>query len=223
MPVSCCCSSQGSLLRRGERVPLAFVLGSTVLSSAAFLLCTLRIAYAPLFAAVGLAIVGGCIARKAWRIESTEALVPLPRWWKVLLFCAFAVYGVYTFVHALAPETSPDGTAYHLGTVGRYFRNGGFDWYTTNFYANLPAGVEMLFLYAYSFGRHSATALVHWQFLVALPWLILNCGRRFGLPVPAAIAALLVFMTPIVLVDGSSAYVDVAKVSHRFRHVLRRQ
>ena len=126
------------------------------------------------------------------------------------------MYGLFTFAHALAPERSPDGTAYHLGVVGRYFRNGGFDWYTTNFYANLPMGMEMLFLFAYAFGRHSAAALIHWQFLIVLPWLILNCGRRFHVPAAGAIAALLVFMSPVVGIDGSSAYVDIAMAAAAF-------
>jgi hypothetical protein len=37
-------------------------------------------------------------------------------------------------------------------------------------YAQLSQGIELLFLMAFSFGRHSAAALVHYAFLLALTW-----------------------------------------------------
>jgi hypothetical protein len=77
-------------------------------------------------------------------------------------------------------------------------------------YACLSQGAEMLFLFAFAFGRHSAAALVHFSFLLALPWAMLCYGRRFGFPVPAMAAALLVYLSPVVGADGASAYNDVA-------------
>lgn len=73
----------------------------------------------------------------------------------------FTVYLAAYFTNAMTPERSPDGTAYHLGLVARYLREHGFRRITTNMYANLSQGVEMLYLFAFAFGRHSAAALVH--------------------------------------------------------------
>ena len=45
------------------------------------------------------------------------------------------------------------------GYVQRYVDQHGFGRIVTSMYANLPLGVEMLFLFAFSLGRHSAAAL----------------------------------------------------------------
>ncbi|MDZ4802213.1 MAG: glycosyltransferase family 39 protein [Bryobacteraceae bacterium] len=195
--------------RAGEVFPIGFLLGSAALNLAVFLSLTFWVAGPGWFAVLGAGAIGACLFTRAWRIPTDPSPV-VPTLWRRILGVSLLVYGTFTFFHAMAPEISPDGVAYHLGTVGRYFRNGGFDWYTTDMYANLPMGVEMLFLFAYSFGRHSAAALVHWQFLMVLPFVVLAIGRRFDLPKTGAIAALLTFLSPVVLLDGASAYVDVA-------------
>jgi len=69
----------------------------------------------------------------------------------------------------LGPEYSPDGTAYHLGLVARYLREHHFPVITTNFYASFPEALEMLFLFAFSVGRHSAAATFHLLFLSPAP------------------------------------------------------
>ena len=80
----------------------------------------------------------------------------------------------------MAPEISPDGSTYHLGLVGRYIRERGFHRITTSMYANLSQGVEMLFVPPFAFGRHSAAAMVHFAFLLALPLAIALYARRAG-------------------------------------------
>jgi hypothetical protein len=197
-------------LHRHEIVPLAYLLGSALLSTAVFLLAAAFLARPWSFGLLGVGLIVTALYKRAWPVDSGVELARVPLWWKLLFAAGLAMYGVFTLVHAWAPEASPDGTTYHLGTVARIFRQGGFEWYTHNMYANLPMGVEMLFLFAYSFGRHSAAALVHWQFYFILPFLILNLGRRFGIPSAGACAALLAFASPVAAVDGASAYVDVA-------------
>ena len=66
--------------------------------------------------------------------------------------------------YALAPETSPDGMMYHLGLPNLYLQAHGIVRITTTFYATLSQGMEMLFLFAFAFGRHSAAASVHYLF-----------------------------------------------------------
>ena len=127
-----------------------------------------------------------------------------------------ALYVVLYLSNAMAPEASPDGAGYHLGLVARYLREHGFVRITDNLYAAMPAGVEMLFLFAFAFGRHSAAALVHFAFLAALVWQVFSYGRRSGFPVAGACAALLVFASPVVGIDGTSAYNDVAVAAIAF-------
>ena len=81
---------------------------------------------------------------------------------------------------------------------------------TSSMYANLPQGMEMLFLFAFSFGKHSAATLVHFAFLCALPWMMLSYGRRFGMVRPFVLGAMLVFLSPVVGATGTSASNDAA-------------
>src|SRR4029078_2767387 len=108
-----------------------------------------------------------------------------------------ALFLVLYFLHALAPEISHDGSPYHLGVVARYLREHGFVPVTTNMYAGLPQGMEMLFLLAFSFGRNSAAALVHFAFLVALAGAMILYSRRFREEMPGLCAAVLVFASPV--------------------------
>ncbi|MEO8130577.1 MAG: hypothetical protein ABI822_25980, partial [Bryobacteraceae bacterium] len=105
---------------------------------------------------------------------------------------------------------SPDGITYHLGIVSHYYQWHGFRQISTSMYANLSQGMEMLFLFAFAFGRHSSAALVHFAFLMSLPLLMMRYARRFELGFAGVFGALLVFLSPIVGIDGSSAYTDVA-------------
>lgn len=205
-----CLQWLGLRLYRGEVILIGFLLGSTVLSTGVFLMLSLWIARPWWFAVVGTAAIGACLWRRSWRVSAGAAPHVVPVFWRRVFLTGLIVCGSYTFLHAMAPESSPDGVAYHLAMVGRYFRAGGFEWYTGNMYANMPMGADLLFLYAYAFGRHSAAALVHWQFLILLPLLLLACGRRFGFARAGAVAGLLVVFSPVVAVDGASAYVDVA-------------
>ncbi len=201
-------------LARAERAALAFVLGSACYSLVLFLLCALHLAYTGAFAAL---FIAAGIA--AWRLRKKSpgaALPGLPRRWTWFFGLLFGAYAVVYLVNALAPEMSPDGAAYHLPLVARSLRAHGFERITWNFYASLPQGIELLFLPAFALGRDSAAAMVHFLFLLDLPLLMFCHGRRFGFPVPAAAAAFLVFASPLVGLDGTSAYVDVAAAAVLF-------
>jgi len=196
-------------LYRQEEYVFAFVTGSACLSLLTFLLCAVGAARKGIFLAIGICVLAVAVWRGAHK-PSGEPLPPIPGSWKWLFACVFTVFGVLYFFHAMAPEMSPDGASYHLGLVSRYLRARGFERITTNMYANLSQGVEMLFLFAFAFGRHSAAALTHFAFLVTLPLAMLCYSRRFGFPVAGVCGSLLVFASPIVGMDGSVAYNDVA-------------
>ncbi|MGE5489102.1 MAG: discoidin domain-containing protein [bacterium] len=197
-------------LRRPEQWFFAFVAGSACLSLQVFLFAAVGLVRTPVFLVTGLATIAGAVMAFRRGLPSGGSLPPLPRAWRGGFFLLLTAFGVYYSCTALAPEASPDGSSYHLGYVARWAQAHGFYRVTTDMYAWLSAGAEMLFLYAFAFGRHSAAALTHFCFYLALPLGMVCYGRRFGVPRAAATGALLVFMSPIVGFDGSTAYVDVA-------------
>ena len=226
-------------LDRWEQWLFGFVLGGVLVSNLPFLLCTVNLARKGVFLVAGLLILGAMwrtallprdrVLPSSDREGAVASGLPLPYgrgsvWafllssdrkgavplWSWLLIAAGSAYTILYFFNALAPEISPDGSTYHLGLVARYLREHGFHRITTNMYASLSQGMEMLFLFAFAFGRHSAAALVHFAFLLALPIAIILYARRIE-QLPAGICAgLFVFASPVVGIDGISAYVDVA-------------
>lgn len=199
----------GASLRRQEEWTLGFVLGAACLNLLVFCTLALGVARKGVFLALGVAILGAAVWRGAHR-QASESLPPLSTGAKKLFWTVFVAFTLFYFLAAMSPETSPDGSSYHLGLVARYLRQHGFGHITTNMYANVSQGVEMLFTFAFAFGKHSAAALVHFTFLVALAFLILNYGRRIGRPWTGVGAALLVYASPVAGIAGTSAYNDVA-------------
>ncbi|MCX6633624.1 MAG: hypothetical protein NT090_00795, partial [Acidobacteria bacterium] len=211
------CMAAGSLLLRllplrlyrQEQRLFAFLIGSACLSLLVFVLAAAQLARGTVFLAAGVLLIGlalWCGAHRAWG----DSLPPLSRFWNALFLAVFAVFGTLYFFNAMAPEISPDGSAYHLGLVNLYLNHGGLYPLETCLYANLSQGMEMLFLFAFPFGRHSAAALMHFAFLLTLPLAMLAYSRRFGFPAAGVTGALLVFASPAAGIDGSSACNDVA-------------
>lgn len=196
-------------LYREEEFPLAFLAGAPLLSLAVFLLAAARLVYDGVFLVLGAAVLVWAWRERLLR-RAGEALPPLPRPWRLLGFPLFALFGLLYFCHAMAPEMSPDGSTYHLGLVGRYYRAHGFERITTHMYANLSQGVEMLYLFAYAFGRHSSAALVHFAFLAALASAMVSYAKRFGFPAAGLAGAAFFFFSPVAGMDGTTAYNDVA-------------
>ena len=95
-------------------------------------------------------------------------------WTNSSFLLAFILYFILYFFNSMAPEASFDGSRYHLALAGRYLRDHGFHRITNNMYASLSQGVEMLYLWAFAFGQHSAAAMVHFAFLVALVWQMIS-------------------------------------------------
>jgi len=189
-----------------ERWPLAFVLGSAVLSGIVFLLCVVHQARKGVFLAIGIAAF-----LAVWRTKSApkEPFLALKRGLKALFLALFVPLSALYLVNAMAPEMSPDGSSYHLSWVAKYASNHGFTPPTT-IYGMLSQGVELLFLVAFVFGQHSAAAMVHLAFLFNLIALIVCFGRRIKKPNSGLGAAIFVFASPVVGIDGSSAYNDMA-------------
>ncbi len=211
------CWSLGSLMvsllrvswTRTERHLYSFLLGAPFLSLIVLLLGAAHAANRFSFLAVALLCAGAAWWRRGKR-AAEDHLDPLPAAWKYALLAVGVWFGGYYLVHALAPPVSPDAIEYHLGFVNLYDRAGGLLALPESLYAQLSQGLEMLFWFAFAFGRHSAAKLVHLAYLFALFLLLVEHGRRIGRPALGAAAAMLVFVTPVVGSDGATAYNDVA-------------
>ena len=214
-----------SLLRDScEDLALRFVAGAAALSIAVFCLCAAQLAYPLVFALLGAAGLFPLSRRNRsltfaapMRFQSRERKRAVAGdFLNRLILLIFSLYFLLYFFNSMAPEASFDGSRYHLALAGRYLRDHGFHRITNNMYASLSQGVEMLYLWAFAFGQHSAAAMVHFAFLLALVWQMYRYGRRMGLPLAGACGALLVFASPVVGVDGTSAYNDVAVAAIAF-------
>jgi hypothetical protein len=192
-----------------ERRLLAFVAGSACLSAIMFVLSAAKLIYPAVLLALGAAIIGYAAYAGAFR-SAGKAFPPLPPLWRWIFVAAFAAFTWYGFFNALAPEHSSDGMAYHLSEVRIYQQAHGFPPMLTDMYARLSQGVEMLFLFAFEFGKHSAATLVHYCFLIALVFLVLSYGRRIERPAVGVAGAIFTYSCPVVLRDASVAYIDVA-------------
>jgi hypothetical protein len=209
----------GARLRRDEKFPLAFVLGAAVLHLAIFAVMALHIAYRPVLTALLAACVAAALVTGDWRLPPSQAApreTPLPRAIGYLFSLIAAAFTVLYLFNAWAPEISPDGSGYHLTLVALYLKAHGFKPVPTNVYSTLSGGVDILFVPAFAIGKHSAAALTHFAFLIALALAVLSYGRRIGRPLAGAAAALLVYLSPTVGVGGTSAYIDVAVAAIAF-------
>ena len=171
------------------------------MSGLIFAMCALQVISTATLVVLALVLVAASfsVIRPVWTM-------PRATWWWI----PFAVFGAWYFVNALAPETSADGTFYHLAFPMRYLEHGGFYRVTTNFYANLSQGIEMLFLMAFAVGKHSAGALTHLAFLFALAAGMVAYGKFIKKPTAGWLAALIVFTSPVIGWDATVAYNDVA-------------
>ncbi len=198
----------GAKLQRAEAFPLAFVLGASCVHLAVFAILAAHIGYKPVWWILLGSLIVAAFSKRTKRVDAA----PFIRWgWLWILFAAiFAVFTVLYLANAWAPETSADGTAYHLTIVAKYLRSHGFVLIGTSMYASLSEGVEMLYEPAFAIGRHSAAALVHFAFMIALAWAMLAYGLRIGKPWVGAAGALMMYVSPVVGRDGTTAYIDVA-------------
>ncbi|HTT61919.1 MAG TPA: glycosyltransferase family 39 protein [Bryobacteraceae bacterium] len=193
---------------------LTLALGAAVESTLVFLLLLGRVGHRATFIALGAV----CLALFWWKGRGAARLTGEPATPRADTFSrrlagvVLAFYAALYLINALAPELEPDARMYHLGLTSEYVRLGGFP-YRIGFHEMLPQGLEMLFVPAFAFGRHSAARLVHCAFLLATVPLMLGIGRRLKLPDIATLAAaVLYFCAPVTGITGTSAYTDAGEV-----------
>jgi hypothetical protein len=203
------------VLRRAEQFPLSFVLGASCLHLAVFAILTFHVAYWPVLVTLLVLSIAAVAWKRAWRLRGpakrrlNSGMDPLSMQLKIVWSVIFALFTAIYLATAWAPEMSPDGSGYHLGFVARYLREHGFVFIPNNFYSSLSEGVELLFIPAFAIGRHSAAALVHLGFFISCCLAIFAYGRRIGKPWAGAAGSLFFYLSPVVGIDGSSAYIDL--------------
>jgi hypothetical protein len=203
-------------LTRLEEFLFAFFSGCACFSLLIFLLTALHGAYTPVFVAAGLVAIAVWLKGFGHSRAGYETVAPIPKLWLALAIGLCLPYTLLYVSHALAPEYSYDGYMYHLALVGTYFREHHFRVIRTNMYASLPEGLEMLYLAAFSIGRHSAAATTHLLLFFATAIAIVSFGLRFQVAKAAIAAMVLFYLAPIVGYDGCVSYNDVALAGATF-------
>jgi hypothetical protein len=201
-------------LRRIEQRVYSLLLGAAVTSLVIWCVGMLHALYRGVFAGLFVVSIAGAfaISRRGPNAEIPGSLT-WSRWQRTLFFCIYFTFGLSYLLVALAPEASPDGSCYHLGLVSRALRQHAFTPLFTNSYTGMPQGAESIYLIAFAFGGHSAAALVHYAYWMLLPWIVLCLFQRMNRPSAGVVAAILLFTSPLVAMDGTSAYVDVFLMS----------
>jgi len=194
--------------RRAEHELLSIAVGSVLLSELIFVLCCFQLATATMFLAIFATVVCLTVCLNCFRNWPRLYLPRLDR--LTLIFgLIYLSYSSYYLVVSLMPEVSPDGSTYHLGNVARWNSDHGFVKFTGSIYSNLSQGCELLFLFAFSIGRHSAASVLTCLYLLSLPLLFVCFGSRFNFHWQYSSAGILLFVSPVVGAAGTSAYNDV--------------
>src|SRR5258708_25076739 len=104
---------------------------------------------------------------------------------------AVSILAILYLFSAMVPEANPGDLTQLLSTLDRAhgFQRG---------VSVTPQGMDLLFLYAFAFGRHSAAALVDLGLLISLTLLVLCYGRRIGHPAAGAAGAIFTYASPVI-------------------------
>ncbi|HEV2688117.1 MAG TPA: hypothetical protein VGV35_06170, partial [Bryobacteraceae bacterium] len=169
--------SLGMLLIRGlrrsrydlEERLFSVIIGSVYLSAIVFFLCAAHLARKSVFLAIGLSIILLAVRFGAYRIRG-EMFPPMPRVWKWIFISIFVAVTVFYVFKALAPQPFADPVTQRLSLVDRAH---GF---VPNPGIARPRIAELLLLFAFAIGRHSAAELVNLALLATLSLLVLSFG-----------------------------------------------
>lgn len=226
---ACCCTltslSIGLAVLRALRSPLnrleclciGYILGAAVVSTCTLAISLLMLARKGVFLAITALSLPLLVSGIKWALgRPAFSAKAIPWFMRAILALGFLGYTSLYIRQAFTPDTSGDAMAYHLGLVNLWNHAHGMR-SMPDMYAGMPQGMEMLFLFAFTIGRHSAADLIHLTFLMVLPLLMTLYGARFGFRNGSEVmAALIVYATPLVGWDGAVAYNDVALATVTF-------
>jgi 4-amino-4-deoxy-L-arabinose transferase-like glycosyltransferase len=199
----------------GEQVIFATLTGFLVVSYSCFALA-LAGAYRPFAVAVLIAILcaAGAVAAAG---ERTTAMSPVDAEavgesapWLMLGLVSIG----FAFIAALAPEKEYDALWYHLN-LPRVWLSAGQPVDLIEEYVSLyPLTWELVFGAGLVLGGVTAAKLLHFVCLPLLAVVVARAARRYVHGASAAIAGALVVVTPTMVWEAGTAYVDVALALH---------
>jgi 4-amino-4-deoxy-L-arabinose transferase-like glycosyltransferase len=202
----------GSVL---ERVVFATVTGFLLLSY-----CSLALALAGLYRPAGVAVLVAILCFAGAAASAGERPAPLPPVDGEALaeaspWLALSMVSVsFALVAALAPEKEYDALWYHLN-LPRLWLTAGHPVDVVEEYVSLyPMTWELLFGAGLVFGGATAAKLLHFVCLPLLAAVVAQGARRFVDSRVAMVAAAFVVLTPTMVWEAGTAYVDIALALH---------
>ena len=161
-------------------------------------------------ALVGIVAAGGLAgAVLIWRARPRIPRPPRGHLDRALLLL-IAAAGLFALIGALAPEVEYDALWYHLALPQHALRAGRLVDLPCVFPSFYPLGTELVFGYGLALGGAVTAKLVHFGFGVLLVLATYDLGARLATRRVGLIAAAVLALTPTVLWEATTAYVDLA-------------
>lgn len=156
----------------GEFIVFRLALGLGIIAYVTLLAAALGVLHLYLFVAV---LVGGVLLF----LREMAAFKGLTIRFKWSFFgCVLLAFGVVNFFYAWFPPTFYDSMLYHLAVPAYYIAHGGLLPWPTNFLANLPLNVEMVFMFSLLGKTVLLPKLISFASGLALLWLLFSWYRR---------------------------------------------
>ncbi|MFC1716708.1 ArnT family glycosyltransferase [Candidatus Poribacteria bacterium] len=121
---------------------------------------------------------------------------------------------LFTFICALAPQTSFDSLVHHLTVPKIYIQNGEIfnmspdhGWYVME--SNYPSNMEMLFTVGMLLGSDILTILISWALSIFLALSVYSLSRQFLSLRASLIAMMILYCAPMVATHAFSNDVDI--------------
>ena len=198
--------------RRLERVLTELALGLGALATLPLLLSPfglLKPASLLILVGIGVALALAGAGRGLASLRRPRLRRPAGTWW--LLGVPIAAGAVFALIGALAPEVEYDALWYHLDFPRRYLAAGSLVDLRCEYVSLYPMGTELLFGYGLAFGDAVVAKLLHFGFWALTVAATYDLARRVSAPQRVGLAAAaIVALTPTVLWEATTAYVDLA-------------
>jgi 4-amino-4-deoxy-L-arabinose transferase-like glycosyltransferase len=120
-----------------------------------------------------------------------------------------AVPLIFTLLGALAPPTNFDSLVYHLALPQKYISLGKIAFVPNNIFFSFPQNIEMLFQFSLKLDKDILANLLCWSFFGLCGIAVFSLARRFLTSRAGLASAAVWFFTPVVMLIGTAAYVDL--------------
>ncbi|MBU2615154.1 MAG: glycosyltransferase family 39 protein [Elusimicrobia bacterium] len=119
------------------------------------------------------------------------------------------IFAVIGLLICFAPPTYYDSIVYHLALPDIYLREHAINKINYNFFSNFPENIEMLFSIGLALGDDIIPNLISFSLCILTSLIIFLAGKRFLTPKSTKTALMLFFITPSVILLGTSTYIEM--------------